>query len=86
MQMARDCNKTKTPVPRGAGEAREVRAGEAQEILEAEEAREEAEEAIEKVVKWNGDSGRQGVVRRQGRHPPNMLFTEFVTRRTRRLP
>ena len=72
---------TKTPVPRGAGEARETQgvrgagvaqetqgvqgAGEAREtreILEAREAREESEEAVEKVVKWNGDSGRQGIV------------------------
>ena len=44
--MARDCNRTKTLVPRGAQEileteeTREVRAGGAQEILETEEARE----------------------------------------------
>ena len=48
------------------GEAREIRgAGKAREVLEAEEAREareEAEEAVEKVVKWNGDSGRKGIV------------------------
>ena len=62
---------------RGAEETREV-----PEAEEAREAREEAEEAVEKVVKWNGDSGRHGIVKRQGRYPPKTSFTEFVTCRT----